>query len=83
MAPPAPSKRARAAKVPARYAKFITAVVGDAILYVQLYGTTWHLDAFLVMAGAALGVLGVPNAPAPVPPAAAVLADRPTGGITP
>jgi len=59
------------AAVPARYAKFIAAVLGQAIVYVQLYGTTWHLDAVLVMAGAALGVLGVPNAPKPAAPSAA------------
>jgi hypothetical protein len=51
--------------IPAQYAKFIAAVLGEAIAYVQLYGTTWHLDAALVMAGAALAVLGVPNADPP------------------
>ena len=49
--------------LPAQYAKFIAAVIGEAIAYVQLYGTTWHLEPALVMAGAALAVLGVPNAP--------------------
>ena len=53
--------------LPARYAKFITAAAGEAIAYIQLYGTTWHLDAALVMAGTALAVLGVPNAPKPAP----------------
>jgi hypothetical protein len=53
----------RAAALPAKYAKFITALAGEAIAYVQLYGATWHLEPALVMAGAALAVLGVPNAP--------------------
>lgn len=69
MAPPAPPKRIAA--IPARYAKFLTAVAGEAIAYIQLYGTTWHLQAALVMAGAALAVLGVPNASAPAAPTAA------------
>lgn len=58
-------------KIPAQYAKFIAALLGEAIAYVQLYGTTWHLEPALVMAGAALAVLGVPNAPPPAPAAAA------------
>ena len=53
--------------LPAQYAKFLTALGGEAIAYVQLYGTTWHLEPALVMIGAALAVLGVPNAPKPVP----------------
>ena len=69
MAPPAPSERAAAKTLPARYAKFITAVLGEAVAYFQLYGATWHLQAALVMAGAALAVLGVPNAPKLAPPA--------------
>jgi hypothetical protein len=56
-----------AALIPARYAKFIAAVLGEAVAYVQVYGTAWHLQAALVMAGAALAVLGVPNA-APAAP---------------
>ena len=80
--------------LPAQYAKFITAVLGEAVAYVQLYGTTWHLEAALVMAGAALAVLGVPNStppvlPAPIPgirapdPPTGTVTVRPTGGITP
>jgi hypothetical protein len=56
-----------AVTIPAQYAKFITAVLGEAIAYVQLYGTTWHLEPALVMAGGALAVLGVPNAAKPAP----------------
>ena len=61
----------RAGALPAAYAKFLTALAGEAIAYIQLDGTTWHLNAALVMAGAALAVLGVPNgsAPAAVKPA--------------
>lgn len=58
----------KAAAIPAQYAKFIAALLGEAIAYVQLYGTTWHLEAALVMAGAALAVFGVPNAAAPANP---------------
>jgi hypothetical protein len=56
-------------KLPAQYAKFFTALIGEAIAYVQLYGLTWHVEPALVMAGAALAVLGVPNAPKPAPAA--------------
>src|SRR5216684_3836489 len=52
--------------LPGQYAKFLTALIGEAIGYLQLYGTTWHLQAALVMAGAALAVLGVPNIPKPL-----------------
>lgn len=58
----------KAAALPAQYAKFITALAGEAIAYVQLYGAVWHLEPALVMLGAALAVLGVPNAAAPVVP---------------
>src|SRR5690349_1176760 len=54
--------------IPGQYAKFITALAGEAIAYVQLYGTTWHLEPALVMLGAALAVLGVPNTAPPAPP---------------
>jgi hypothetical protein len=64
--------------LPGQYAKFITAVLGDAIAYLQLYGATWHLQAALVMAGAALAVLGVPNTTAPPPP----LPAKPPSNVT-
>ena len=53
--------------LPARYAKFITALAGVAIAYLTAYGTTWNLQGFLVSLGAALAVFGVPNASAPAP----------------
>ena len=56
----------RAVTIPAQYAKFITALLGEGIAYIQLYGTTWHLQPALVMLGAALAVLGVPNAQPPI-----------------
>ena len=58
----------KAAAIPAQYAKFITALAAAAVSYLTVYGATWHLQAALVMAGGALAVLGVPNAPAPAVP---------------
>jgi hypothetical protein len=54
--------------IPGQYAKFITALAGEAIAYVQLYGGTWHLVPAITMLGAALAVLGVPNSAPPPPP---------------
>ena len=65
----------KAAAIPAQYAKFITALAAAAVSYLTVYGATWHLQAALVMAGGALAVLGVPNAPAP---AATVTAPQPS-----
>lgn len=73
--------------IPAQYAKFITALASAAVSYLTVYGATWHLQAALVMAGGALAVLGVPNAPAPAAPVVAPLpsnvtvVDHPTGGM--
>jgi hypothetical protein len=47
----------------ARYSKFITVLLGEAVAYVQLYGAVFHLTPAMTMAGVALAVLGVPNAP--------------------
>jgi hypothetical protein len=62
-------------KVPAAYLayarKTITALAGDAVIYLQLYGTTWHLLPAVVMIAAALGIYYVPNATKPGPAAAA------------
>jgi hypothetical protein len=54
-----------------RYGKFYTAIAGELIAYLQLYGASWHLVPAVTMAGAALAVYGVPNAAkaAPAPPA--------------
>jgi hypothetical protein len=54
--------------LPARYSKFIAVLIGLAITYLTIYGTTWHLDPALIMIGTALGVVGVPNGPPPAIP---------------
>jgi hypothetical protein len=51
-------------KLPAQYAKFITSLAGLLVTYLQLYGGTWHLVPAFTAIGAALAVLGVPNATA-------------------
>ena len=51
--------------LPARYAKFITAVVGQGLVFAQYEygaGNKWVTLA-TACAGGALGVLAVPNAP--------------------
>jgi len=63
-------------KIPGQYAKFLTAIAGQAIVYLQWeYGssnTKWL--PIVLAAAAALGVYAVPNTPkpppAPAPPAA-------------
>jgi len=61
-------------KLPAQYAKFLTAIAGQVVVYLEWkYGassTTWL--PIVLAAAAALGVYAVPNAPAPPPPAAPV-----------
>jgi hypothetical protein len=56
-------------KIPAQYAKFITAIVGQVVVYLEWkYGsstTTWL--PIVLAAAAALGVYAVPNSPAPAP----------------
>jgi hypothetical protein len=64
--------------VPSRYAKFFTALVGQALVYAQVtYGTHNKWVEIATAAVAALAVLAVPNTPkptpaAPVPPAGPV-----------
>ena len=56
-------------KIPSQYAKFITAIVGQVVVYLQWkYGnaTTWL--PIVLGAAAALGVYAVPNTPKPGPP---------------
>ena len=70
-------------KLPAQYAKFLTAIVGIVVVYLQWkYGasdTTWL--PVVLGAAAALGVYAVPNA---APPAPAVPAPVPSNvTITP
>jgi hypothetical protein len=52
---------------PGRYAKFLTATVGQALVYLYTYGWAWHIKEAAIMAAVALGVYGIPNAPKPVP----------------
>jgi hypothetical protein len=64
---------------PGRYAKFLTALAGQALVYAQYTygaGNKWVTAATAL--AAALGVLAVPNTPAK-PPVPAVL-PPPTGG---
>jgi len=59
-------------KLPGQYAKFLTAVAGQAVVYLQwkygASGAEWL--PIVLAAAAALGVYAVPNTPAPAPPAA-------------
>ena len=56
-------------KFPAQYAKFITAIVGQALTYVQWeYGSSNKWVTLATAAAAALGVYAVPNASKPPPP---------------
>ena len=70
-------------KLPAQYAKFLTAIVGNVVVYLQWkYGasdTTWL--PVVLGAAAALGVFAVPNAAPPAPPAPAPVPSNVT--ITP
>ena len=59
-------------KLPGQYAKFITAALGQVLVYLQIYGWAWHIKEAAVMAAVALGVLGIPNTPKPVPAPAVV-----------
>jgi hypothetical protein len=57
--------------LPARYAKFITVTLGQALVYLQTYGWAWEIKPAATMAAVALAVLAVPNAaraPAAAPP---------------
>ena len=57
--------------MPAQYAKFLTAIAGQVVVYLEWkYGaasTTWL--PIVLAAAAALGVYAVPNAAPPAPPA--------------
>jgi hypothetical protein len=52
-------------KGPAQYAKFIAVLIGQFVVYLQLYGATWQLVPAVTGIGVALAVLGVPNAAKP------------------
>jgi GH25 family lysozyme M1 (1,4-beta-N-acetylmuramidase) len=63
--------------LPAKYAKFLTSLFGLFVVYVQSYGWHWATVPAITAIGAALGVLGVPNAVPPPAPAA------PPGNVPP
>ena len=56
------------ASTPGRYAKFITVLLGQVLLYFQTFGWEWNIKPAATMAAVALAVLAVPNTPKPVPP---------------
>jgi hypothetical protein len=60
-------------KIPAQYAKFLTAIAGQVVVYLQwkygASGATWL--PIVLAAAAALGVYAIPNAPKPQAPAPA------------
>jgi hypothetical protein len=60
---------ATSSALPGRYAKFLTAAAGIGIVYAQnQFGASNQWVQLAVAIGAALGVLAVPNTPAPLPP---------------
>ena len=60
--------------LPGRYAKFLTALAGNALVYADVtYGAANRWVELATAAAVALGVLAVPNAPAPP----AILPDPP------
>ena len=68
-----------AIKLPGQYAKFITVLLGQVLVYFQTFGWVWDIKPAATMAGVALAVLAVPN----TPKAAAVVPVRaPAGNVT-
>ena len=56
-------------KIPGQYAKFLTAIAGQALVYAQAtYGTDNKWVQIATAAAAALAVFAVPNTPAPAAP---------------
>jgi hypothetical protein len=66
-------------KLPGQYAKFITALGGNALVYLYTYGWAWHIKEAAILAAVALGVYGIPNTPKP---AAVLPVVPPTGNVT-
>jgi hypothetical protein len=67
--------------LPGRYAKFLTALAGQALVYAQYTygaGNKWVTAATAL--AAALGVLAVPNTPAPPKVTPVTPLPPPTGG---
>ena len=64
--------------LPGRYAKFLTALAGNALVYADVtYGAANRWVELATAAAVALGVLAVPNAPAPPGRAAAPASPAP------
>jgi hypothetical protein len=60
---------ARLGALPGQYAKFLTALVGAALVFAQVfYGSQTRWVVAVTLAVAALGVAAVPNVPKPPPP---------------
>ena len=55
--------------LPGRYAKFITVLLGQVLVYFQTFGWEWDIKPAATMAGVALAVLAVPNTPKAAAPA--------------
>ena len=54
--------------LPGRYAKFLTALAGNALVYADItYGATNRWVELATAAAVALGVLAVPNSPGKAP----------------
>ena len=72
--------------LPGRYAKFLTAAAGIGIVYAQnQFGASSQWVQLAVATAAALGVLAVPNTPAPPPPLTlgpSVFVPKPPGPTT-
>jgi len=45
-----------------QYGKAFTVAAGQAVVYLQFYGATWHLVPAVTGLGVVLAVFGVPNA---------------------
>jgi hypothetical protein len=68
--------------LPAKYAKFITSLIGLLVIYLEMYGATWHLVPAAIAISAALGVMGVPNKTSVTPPVTPAV-DPVTPPVTP
>ena len=53
-----------------RYSKAFAAAAGQLLVYLQLYGATWHLVPAVTAMAVVAGVYGVPNTPKPAQPPA-------------
>lgn len=67
--------------LPGRYAKFLTALAGNALVYADItYGATNKWVELATAAAVALGVLAVPNSPGPRELPVLTLPQQPAGG---